>query len=242
MKKITVIVLTLLLTVLFSFSALAADVTGAISEADALYKKGDLASYKAATKLMEPYVGKNEDASWRYARASYSTAVRLTDVATQEKMFEKAYKAIEPYFNNGSKNINTNYWFAICAGKYGKVKGIVKTLFLVKPIKKACKEVIKQNPGYEDGAALTILGAIEYEVPGGDKELTVKYCTRALKYDPDALVPNLYMARAYYKLKEYPKAKERLEHIIKNSKIETKDEKKDFEEAKELLKKVNEKI
>jgi tetratricopeptide (TPR) repeat protein len=242
MKRITVLVLPILLIVLFSFSALAADVAADIAEADALYNKGGVASYKAAAKLMEPYVGKNEDASWRYARASYSTAVRLTDAATQEKMFEKAYKAVEPYYNNGSKDINTNYWFALCAGKYGKVKGIVKTLFLVKPIKNACKVVTSQDPSYEDGAALTILGALEYEVPGGDKELTIKYCKRALKYDANAIVPNMYLARAYYKLKDYPNAKDRLEHVINNCKAVTKDEKKDIVEAKELLIKVNEKM
>ncbi|MBN1572903.1 MAG: hypothetical protein JW984_06855 [Deltaproteobacteria bacterium] len=242
MKKIAILFFTFMLVFAFSFSALAADVAADIAEADTLYDKGDVASYKAAAKLMEPYIGKNEDATWRYARATYSTAVRLTDAATQEKMFEKAYKAVEPYFNNGSKNIGTNYWFALCAGKYGKIKGVVKTLFLVKPMKNACKEVIKQNPGYEDGAALTILGAIEYEVPGGDKKLTIDYCTKALKYDPNAIVPNMYLARAYYKMKEYPKAKERLEHVLNNCKAVTKDEKKDMEEAKELLEKVKEKM
>ena len=157
-------------------------------------------------------------------------------------MFEKAYKSIEPYFKNGSKNINTNFWYALCAGKYGKVKGIIKTLFLVKPMKKACKEVAKQNPGYEEGTALTILDAIEYEIPGGDKELTITYCNRALKYDAFGLTPNLYLAKAYYKKKEYKKAKERLVVIIENSKIKTKDEKKDLQEAKDLLKKVHEKL
>jgi tetratricopeptide (TPR) repeat protein len=241
MKRITVLVLTLSLVVLFSISALA-DVAADITAADDLYDKGGITNYKAAAKLMEPYIGKDENATWRYARASYSTAVRLTNAATKEKMFENAYKAVEPYFNNGSKNIGTNYWFALCAGKYGKIKGIVKTLFLVKPMKTACKNVIAKDPGYEDGAALTILGAIEYEVPGGDKELTIKYCKRALKYDPDALVPNMYLARAYYKMKDYAKAKERLEHVINHSKAVTKDEKEDMAEAKELLIKVNEKM
>ena len=147
-------------------------------------------------------------------------------------------KPCEPYFNKGTKDVNTNYWFALNAGKYGKIKGVLKSLFLVKPMKTACNNVVAKDPGYEEGGGYTILGALEYEVPGGDLKKGIDYFNKGLKYNPDGIAVNLYLGKSYYKQKEYAKAKERLEFIIANGKPETKDDKKDMAEAKELLAKV----
>jgi len=245
MKKLALIISVFMFFGLCAVAVLAQDEAPEMSpmeKADALYNQKTMDSVKEAVTIYESLMEGNEEAAWKFARAAYWVGVRTTGKDAQEAIFDKAYNAVKPYFDAGTTNINTNYWFALCAGKYGKLHGIVQSLFLVKPMKTACERVINQDEGYEDGSALVIYGAIEYEVPGGDKDVTVDYCNRALKYDPDGISTNLYLAKAYYDMKEYAKAKERLDHLIANGKPETKDDKADMAEAEELLAKVNEKM
>jgi tetratricopeptide (TPR) repeat protein len=238
MKKVLFLISIVLIVGMFAAMAYAATPEEIFKVADDAYKKKDVAAVKANMAALEGLAASNEGAAWRFGRASYFVGTRTDDAKTQEGIFSKGYKALEPYFNKGTKDVNTNYWFALNAGKYGKIKGVLKSLFLVKPMKTACNNVVAKEPGYEEGGAYTILGALEYEVPGGDLVKGIGYFNKALKYNPDGIAVNLYLGKSYYKQKEYAKAKERLEFIIANGKPETKDDRKDMQEAKDLLAKV----
>jgi tetratricopeptide (TPR) repeat protein len=239
MKKVSILISVVFIVGIFCVVALAQTPDEVIAKADALYNKGDaandIAPVKEAMALLEGVMEGNEDAAWKFGRASYFVGVRISDKGQKEAIFDKAYKALRPYYDAGTDNIGSNYWFALNAGKYGKLHGILRSLFLVKPMKTACNKVLAKDPSYEDGAAYTILGAIEYEVPGGDLDLCVDYCNKALKYDPDAISSNLYLGKAYYKQDNFEMAKERLEHLIATAKPKYKDEEDDVAEAKELL-------
>jgi len=238
MKKVLVLFSVAILLGVFCAIAIAETPAEVIKKADDLYAKKDMASVKEAMKLLEGVKGTSEEAAWKFGRASYFVGARTDDAKTQEGIFSKGYESLRPYFDKGSKDVNTNYWFALNAGKYGKIKGVLKSLFLVKPMKAASNNVVAKDAGYEEGGAYTILGALEYEVPGGDLKKGIDYFNKALKYNADGIAVNLYLGKSYYKQKEYAKAKERLEFIIANGKPETKDDKKDMAEAKELLAKV----
>jgi tetratricopeptide (TPR) repeat protein len=242
MKKIAVLMSFALLLSVFCLTALAEDAKDVIAKADEAYNKGTLAAYKEAKTLLEPLVGKNEEATWKFSRASYQIGVRTANKETRKAIFEKSFKAVEAYVNAGSTVPGTNYWFAVNAGQYGKLKGIIKSLFLVKPMKAACNNVIKKDPGFEDGSAYTILGAIEYEVPGGDLDKCITLCKKKLVYDADDSTANLYLGKTYYKKKEYTTAKKYLEHMIATAKPKTANDKEDLAEAKELLVKVKEEL
>jgi tetratricopeptide (TPR) repeat protein len=242
MKKVLLLISVVLVLGMCAALAYAATPEELFKQADDAYAKKDMAAVKTSMKDLGALAASNEAAAWRFGRASYFVATRTDDPKSQESMFNKAYESLRPYYDKASKDINTNYWFALCAGKYGKLHGILSSLFLVKPMKAACNNVLAKDAGYEDGGALTILGAIEYEVPGGDLNKTIEYCNKALKYDPAGIAANLYLGKAYYKKSEYAKAKERLEYLIANGKPETKDDKKDMVEAKELLAKVIKKM
>jgi tetratricopeptide (TPR) repeat protein len=242
MKKVLFLISIAVIVGMFAAMAYAATPDEIFKVADDAYAKKDLAAVKASMKDLEGLAASNEAAAWRFGRASYFVGARTDDAKTQEGIFSKGYKALEPYFNKGTKDVNTNYWFALNAGKYGKIKGVLKSLFLVKPMRTSCNNVVAKDPGYEEGGAYTILGALEYEVPGGDLAKGIEYFNKALKYNPDGIAVNLYLGKSYYKQKNYAKAKERLEFIIANGKPETKDDKKDIAEAKSLLVDVNKKM
>jgi len=237
MKRVlTLCAITLIIALTCAFGALAQD--DVLAAADAAYDSGDKAQINESIAALEAIMAGNEEATWRFARASYWVGVRTTDKETRKGIFEKSFTAVEEYFEAGSTNPATNYWYAVNAGQYGKLKGILKSLFLVSPMKEACNRVLKVDPGYEDGNSYTILGAIEYEVPGGDLDKCIEYSNKALNYDADNVTANLYLGKAYYKQEKLPEAKERLEHIIATANPKTASDKEDVAEAKELLEKV----
>ncbi len=243
MKKVAVLVSIAFIIGIFCVPAFAFDKKETIVKADEAYDKGTMAGYKEAKKLLAPFVGKDEEATWKFSRASYQIGVRTTNKEARKAIFEKSFLAVEKYIDAGSKVVGTNYWYALNAGQYGKLKGIIKSLFLVKPMKKACKIVIAKNAAFEKGAAYTVLGAIEYEVPGGDTDLCISYCKKKLPYEKYDMTANLYLAKAYYEKKEYAKAKGYVETAINNNKNpKTASDKEDVVEAKELLKKVKAKL
>jgi tetratricopeptide (TPR) repeat protein len=184
----------------------------------------------------------NEEAAWKFARASYWVGVRIDNMEQKELIFDKAYKVVRPYYDAGSQDLNTLYWFALNAGKYGNLHGVLRTLFLVKPIKSSCLTIVNKDPGHEDGGAYIILGILEYKVPGGDLDVCLDYLNKALSYRPNNIPTNLYLGYAYYDKEEYSKAKERLEHLLATGKPETKDDRDYMAEGEELLKKVNEEL
>ncbi|MBN2225399.1 MAG: hypothetical protein JW765_12035 [Deltaproteobacteria bacterium] len=238
MKKVLLLISVVLALGLFAAMVYAATPEELFKQADDAYTKEDLAAVKATMKGLEAIAASNEAAAWRFGRASYFVGARTDDAKTQEGIFSKGYETLRPYYDKGSKDVNTNYWFALNAGKYGKIKGVLKSLFLVKPMRAACNNVVAKNPGYEEGGAYTLLGALEYEVPGGDLAKGIDYFNKGLKYNPDGIAVNLYLGKSYYKQKEYAKAKERLEFLMANGKAKTKDDRKDMAEGKELLAKV----
>jgi tetratricopeptide (TPR) repeat protein len=243
MKKVAVLVSIAFIIGIFCVPAFAFDKKETIVKADEAYDKGTMAGYKEAKKLLAPFLGKDEEATWKFARASYQIGIRTTDKTRRKAIFEKSFLAVEKYIDAGSTVVGTNYWYALNAGQYGKLKGIIKSLFLVKPMKKACKNVLRKDPGFEDGSAYTVLGAIEYEVPGGDLDLCISYCKKKLPYDKGDMTANLYLAKTYYKKKDYTKAKKYVETAINNNKYpKTASDKEDLAEAKELLKKVKAKL
>jgi tetratricopeptide (TPR) repeat protein len=242
MKKVLLLISVVLVLGLFSAMVYAVTPEELFKASDDAYTKKDVAAVKATMKDLGAISASNEGAAWRFGRASYFVGARTADEKAQADIFNKGYEALRPYFDKGSKDINTNYWFALNAGKYGKLHGIIKSLFLVKPMKTACNNVVAKDPSYEEGGAYTILGAIEYEVPGGDAKKTIEYCKKAVKYRPDGIAANLYLARGYYKTDDYANAKKTLEFIIANGKPETKDDQKDMADAKELLAKVIKKM
>ena len=239
MKRISILLSVVFIIGIFCVVALAETPEEIIKKADALYNKGDaansIAPVEEAMALLEGVIEGNEEAAWKFGRASYFVAVRITDKAKKEQIFDKAYNALRPYYDAGTDDIGTNYWFALNAGKYGKLHGILRSLFLVKPMKNACKKILAIDPSYEDGSAYTILGAIEYEVPGGDLDLCIDYCNKTLKYNSSSITANLYLGKAYNKQKNYEKAKESLEHLVATAKPKYQDEKDDVAEGKELL-------
>ncbi len=127
---------------------------------------------------------------------------------------EAAEKAVQlrPDFPGG------HFHLAVAQGFYGDARGMLKTLFLVQPIRQSLAEVIRIDPGYEKGGAYLGLGRLYFFIPGfvgGGLEKAVANLETALKYGPDRWINHLYLAEAYIKDGRGQEARALLDRIIK---------------------------
>jgi len=248
MKKVLLLTLALAVVLAFSASLLAATTEDVLKQADDAYAKKDVGGMKANMKALEGLATANEGAAWRFARASYEVGVDVTDSKAQDSIFKAGYKAVEPYYTKGSKDVNTIYWYAITAGKYANFhKFDAFKSGLADQIKKAAAKVIAANPGYENGNAYAVLGAVYYKlyvtplVSGGDLDKAIDNLKKGLGYRPDSIFINLTLGQCYYEKKMYKEAKPYLETSLKG-KPANNDDKKYLAEAKEYLDKTNNKL
>ena len=132
-------------------------------------------------------------AAWWVADHSPSKKEKM---ALLQKGIDFSKKAIR--LNPGSAA--AHFWLAGNYGSFGEVKGVLKSLALVKPIRKELNEVLKIDPDYDDGAAYRVLGVVDYKVPGfagGNKKRAEEQLKKALEMGSQNPF-NLYYAAEYY--------------------------------------------
>lgn len=183
------------------------DVKQLIAEGDTLYQeRADLANaykafeaYKKAAKLDE----KSYEAQWKVGKAAFY-------IAEMEKDKDKKWKVVDYAIDCGKKavklkpeSVEGHFWLGVCYTKVGEIKGILKALFLIKPIKQEMSWVISRNNKYEGGSAYTVLARVYALVPpliGGDKEKALKFYKKAHGICPANSLNLLFMAENYWNM------------------------------------------
>ncbi|MCK4336843.1 MAG: tetratricopeptide repeat protein [Candidatus Aminicenantes bacterium] len=197
-----------------------------------------LSKYQKALGLQE----NKYDSFWRIARIMYYIGSHTEKKKEKKKIFAQAVYHATKAVREEPEKPDGYYWLAVNNGKVGETRGILKSLSLVKPIKKALNKVIELDRSYEDGGADRVLGRVFFKVPGiagGSKDKALEHLLKSKELGPDDVVTRLYLAEALLAKKEKEKARAELEYIINLEDdprwINAVQEKK--AEAKKLLKK-----
>jgi tetratricopeptide (TPR) repeat protein len=155
-------------------------------------------------KGLEAVLAQGENASylWRRCRALVrrgetrkTRAEKLADYAAARADCEKAV-ALSP------ASPDANFWHGVSMGRWGETKGIMKALFLVKPIKRAMEATLKLDPAH--GGAHHVLGEILWQLPGfagGDKKRALHEFEEAVRLSPDYTANHQPLAEAYLHFK-----------------------------------------
>ncbi len=214
MKKI--IVLSIL--IFFSFSLFAVD--DIFKEVDQLYKeRAKIENLKKAITMMEDYLKKNPnsyDAAWRLSMFYYSLGDR-TPKDKKLNIYDKAVKMGKLAVKLNDKGVEGHFWLGVAYGKYGETKGVMKSLFLVKPIKKEMKRVMEIDETYECGGVYRVLGRLYFKVPGlfgGSKSKSLKYLLKEKEMCPSNPLGRYYLADTLRKKGKKKEAIKELEWII----------------------------
>jgi predicted Zn-dependent protease len=83
-------------------------------------------------------------------------------------------------------------------GRWGEAKGIMKAMFLIKPIRKEMAETLKLDP--HQGGAHRVLGEMLWQIPGfagGDKKAALAEYETAVMLSPSHSTNYQVLAEAY---------------------------------------------
>lgn len=163
--------------------------------------KEDPASYEALWKLTRGY----------YWLGNHSPEEAQLEFFTKGKNYGQEATKLYP------DRWEAHYWLGVCLGRYGETKGVLKTLFLIKPIKKEMETVLRFNPDH--AGAHHVLGVLYRKAPGkplslGNKKKALQFARKAVELDPQSLKYKVGLAEAYLALDKKEEARTTLEETL----------------------------
>lgn len=197
----------------------------------------EIPEIKKAISLLGEHLTENPNdgrALWMMAKAH----LYLGDEIEEDKL--AAFEAGKEYAEQAVKllpqSADAHYWVAALIGRVGQTRGILSSLFMVRPMKNALDRVLELDEDYAD--AYWVLSQLYHEAPGfplsiGSKKLALENAQIALNLDPDNVEFQLQLAKALEYNGDKRAAVETLNELLTMPAL--KDEPKIKKEAEELL-------
>lgn len=192
-----------------------------IAQGDELYNEmKDMATAKEAlAKYMEAMnkLDNKYEAYWRIGRMHYYIGAHTESKKEKKRIFSQGVYYATKAVNAEPEKSDGHYWLGVNNGKYGETRGVLKSLSLVKPIKRGMNKVIELDRSYEDGGADRVLGRVFFKVPGfagGSKKKSLEHLLKSKELGPEDALTRVYLAETLLKHKEIDQAREELEYVL----------------------------
>jgi len=217
-KKVCLFVLILFS---LSFVLISQEVEDVFAKGDALCDEmSDMETAQNVLKIYEEALNAEEnkyEAYWRIARILYYIGDHTEKKKEKKAIFERGVYNATKAVALETERPEGHYWLGVSNGMVGDVKGVLKSLSLVKPIKESMNKVIELDRSYGEGGADRVLGRVYFKLPGfagGDNDKSLEHLMKSLEYGPEDAVTHLYLADTYLALKDKVKAKAELEFVL----------------------------
>lgn len=187
-----------LLLALGASAARAAD----LSAVDALYwhRYDDKKLDECVAKLDELLQAspKDPEAMWRLGRAIMRRGEKQKKKADKLADYLKAEDLLKQAVVLAPDSVDAHFFYGVTMGRRGEAQGVLKSLFLVKPIRLQMNEVVRLDPKH--GGAHRVLAEILWQVPGfagGDKKKALEEFETAIRLSPGFTANYQPLAEAY---------------------------------------------
>lgn len=235
-KRILFLALTFLL---FSLLAGASSIDELLTEGDRIFDEARTAEdFQQASLLYQEALEQapeNGAILWRLGRSYLYTGDELPEdqrLPIYEKGREYAEKATEIIPDSP----DAHYWFAALLGRIGQTRGVLQSLFMVKPMQEALEKALELDPEY--ASAYYVLSILYMEAPGwplsiGNSDLSLENALRSVELDPYNYDFQYNLALVYLDHRERDRAQEILEELLEHP--EAQEDERKMEELLELL-------
>jgi len=210
-----------LVTLTLPLFLISQNVPQALEQADELYDQmSDMETAQKALDLYRTALNQMEEKYepfWKISRLLYYIGEHTEEKKEKKNIFSQAVYYAEKAIQLGPEKPDGYYWRGVNNGKYGESRGVLKSLFLVKPIKNDMNKVIELNPGYEDGGAYRVLGRVYFKLPGfagGSNEESLKLLQKSIEYGPDDANTRFFLGETLLAMDNIDKAREELEYVL----------------------------
>jgi hypothetical protein len=206
------------------------------------------ANLEAARDELFALVEKDQECAWAYgilAEINFWLGEQATDAGDKIAFYEEGVGCGEAGVGIDENSVEANFWLAVNRGAFGQEKGVMQSLALVQPIKKAAERAAEIDGGYFYGGPHRVLGRLYHKAPGfpisiGSLKKSIEHLEKAVERGPKFYLNRLFLAEAYLSDRDRAKAREQLEWILTaplNENHEREDE--DYKrQARELLEKL----
>ena len=181
------------------------------SKIDSLYLHRDQGDNldRSLTLIKEGLSKKPEDPAllWREGRDLIRIGERAKTSDQKIQFYEQARKVLEQSLQINPNQADAHCWLGIAMGRIGQARGILRSLFLLEPLRRQMHEALALDPRYEP--ALHVLGEVYLEIPhfvGGSLKKALALFKEARAINPNDLVNLLSLGQTYQKLGEKEKA------------------------------------
>jgi len=192
-----------------------------IAQGDELYaQRLDLAKAKEALAKYQEALLKGEnkyETYWKMARVEYWIGDKTENNKEKQAIFQQGIYHAKKAVGLEPNKVDGHFWLGVNYGVYGEAKGVLKSLFLVKPIKQEMNKVLELDRSYESGGADRVLGRVYFKLPGfagGDKKKSLEHLLKSKELGPKDGLTRIYLADTYLALDQVEKAREELEYVL----------------------------
>lgn len=140
----------------------------------------------------------NPEALWRLGRNIVRLGELEPKVEAKIMMFSRAEGMIAKSISLAPGNPEAHFWYGLSLGRNGEARGILKSLFMIGPLKKRMRRVLELDPNH--GGAHHVLGRMYFKLPvlaGGSNRKAVEELEKALELSPNYTANYGALAEAY---------------------------------------------
>jgi tetratricopeptide (TPR) repeat protein len=183
-----------------------------LTDGDAAYaERADLNKARMALELYQKSAEAQPtaEALWKAARAAWWVGDQTENNKEKLNLFTLGIDLAKKGIAADAASVESHFWLGANYGSFGETKGVLKSLFLVKPIRHEMNDVVRINPTYEGGAGQRVLGVIDYKVPpvaGGNKKRAEDRLLSAYAIDPKNPYTVYYLGEYYHTMGNKEKA------------------------------------
>jgi len=142
------------------------------------------------------------DLYWRRCRSLVRRGEKREKKADKLADYDLARQDCEKAVALDDKDADARFWHGVSLGRWGEAKGIMKAMFLIKPIRAEMAATLDIDPKY--GGAHRVLGEMLWQIPGfagGDKKAALGEYETAVKLSPRYSSNYLALSDAYLHFK-----------------------------------------
>jgi len=191
---------------------------GTRAEIDRLYFHRDQAGSleQSIAKLDELLKGgEAADLYWRRCRSIIRRGELRDGKSAKLDDYDLARQDCEKSVKLDDKDPDAHFWHGVSMGRWGEAKGLMKAMFLIKPIRAEMQATLKLDPKY--GGAHRVLGEMLWQIPGfagGDKKAALGEYETAVMLSPRYSSNYIALADAYVHFKRKDDAIKTLNDLL----------------------------
>lgn len=222
-------VLLICLSCLLLVSVSAGAVSNKILQANDLIESKGIINIKQAIDSLKVILAETEMDESYYGELLWITAKGYLYLADRSPDYQKLelYEMGKVYADQSvlvaPNSPDAHFWLAALIGRVGQTKGILNSLFMVRPLKESLDQVLELDSGYAD--AYLALSQLYLQAPGwpvsiGDRNQALVTAEQAVKLDPNNPEYKVQLARVLIEYRRMDEAKVLLDEALASPEME----------------------